>query len=109
MVNAPLDPHRPSGAPTPGRDPNRSPPHSYRGGIDVDALATRSSPTRTAAPLARNGGRGRGLPEQSPDYICHASFDDPALEAIILAPMPDEDKYEARRREMNAPRDVPPE
>jgi RNA polymerase primary sigma factor len=40
------------------------------------------------------------------DYIYHSSFDDPANEAEFLAPMPDAEAYEARRREMKAPRDV---
>jgi len=43
------------------------------------------------------------------DCIYHASFDDPSLEAEILAPMPSEAEFEARRRDMRVPRDVPPE
>src|SRR5262249_6691662 len=47
--------------------------------------------------------------EQPLDYIYHVSFDDPAMEAVIVAPMPDEEEYEAKRHQMRAPRDVPPE
>jgi RNA polymerase sigma factor (sigma-70 family) len=53
--------------------------------------------------------RAQRLLEQPLDYIPHASFDDPAMEAVILAPMPDEEAYEKKRREMKAPKDTPPE
>ncbi len=53
--------------------------------------------------------RAQRLLEQPLDYIPHPSFDDAAMEAVILAPMPDADAYEAKRRAMHAPKDVPPE
>jgi len=46
---------------------------------------------------------------QPVDYIPNATFDDPALEAEIVAPMPGEDKFHDAHRGMKAPRDVPPE
>jgi RNA polymerase sigma factor (sigma-70 family) len=49
------------------------------------------------------------LLEQPLDYIPHPSFDDPAMEAVMLAPMPDAPAYEVKRRAMHAPKDVPPE
>src|SRR5205823_10952714 len=53
--------------------------------------------------------RAQRLLEQPLDYIPHPSFDDPSLEAAILAPMPDAEAYEAKRRAMRVPKDVPPE
>jgi RNA polymerase sigma factor (sigma-70 family) len=53
--------------------------------------------------------RAQRLLDQPLDYMYHVSFDDPAMEPIIVAPMPDVEEYEARRRSMHAPRDVPPE
>src|SRR5205807_8710059 len=53
--------------------------------------------------------RAQRLLEQPLDYIFNPSFDDPALEAVILAAMPDAEEYEAKRRSMHAPKDVPPE
>jgi RNA polymerase sigma factor (sigma-70 family) len=53
--------------------------------------------------------RATRLLEQPLDYMYHVSFDDPAMEEVILAPMPDEEEYEARQRQMKAPKDVPPE
>jgi len=47
--------------------------------------------------------------EQPLDYIPHPSFDDPNNEAGILAPMPDSETYEDKRRSMRAPKDVPAE
>ena len=43
------------------------------------------------------------------EYIYHSSFDDPALEREILAPMPGAREYEGRRRDMRVPQDVSPE
>jgi RNA polymerase sigma factor (sigma-70 family) len=53
--------------------------------------------------------RAQRLLEQPLDYIPHPSFDDPVMEAVILAPMPDADAYEAKRHAMHAPKDVPAE
>jgi RNA polymerase sigma factor (sigma-70 family) len=43
------------------------------------------------------------------DFIEHASFNDPANDAAILGPMPDAEAYEAKRRAMRVPKDVPAE
>jgi RNA polymerase sigma factor (sigma-70 family) len=53
--------------------------------------------------------RAQQLLGQPLEYIQHPSFDDPSLEADILAPMPDAEEYEARKHTMSAPKDVPPE
>jgi RNA polymerase sigma factor (sigma-70 family) len=82
---------------------------SYRRGIAVDTLAKRFQRTRTSVYRVINEVRAQRLLEQPLDYIPHPSFDDPALEALILGPMPEAEDYEARRRAMKVPRDVPPE
>jgi RNA polymerase sigma factor (sigma-70 family) len=82
---------------------------SYRRGIKVDALAKRFQRTRTSMYRVINEERARQLLEQPLDCIHNESFDDPAAEAAILAPMPDAEEYEGRRRAMRAPKDAPPE
>jgi RNA polymerase primary sigma factor len=79
---------------------------SYERGISVDTLAKRFHRTRTSMYRVINEER---LLEQPLEYIPHPSFEDPALEAVILAPMPDLDEYEGKKQTMRAPRDVPPE
>ena len=82
---------------------------SYRRGINVDTLAKKFQRTRTSMYRVINEVRAQRLLEQPLDYIPHPSFDDSAMEAVMLAPMPDADAYEAKRRAMHAPKDVPPE
>jgi RNA polymerase sigma factor (sigma-70 family) len=53
--------------------------------------------------------RAQRLLEQPLDYIPSVEFDNPAMDAVILAPMPDAAAYDAKRRAMHAPKDVPPE
>jgi RNA polymerase sigma factor (sigma-70 family) len=83
--------------------------NSYRRGIAVDTLAKRFSRTRTSMYRVINEVRAQRLLEQPLDYIYHVSFDDPLMEPVITAAMPDAEEYEAKRREMKAPKDVPPE
>jgi len=83
--------------------------NSYRRGIAVDTLAKRFSRTRTSMYRVINEVRAQRLLEQPLDYIDHVSFDDPLMEDIIVAPMPDVEEYEEKRRGMHAPKDVPPE
>jgi RNA polymerase sigma factor (sigma-70 family) len=82
---------------------------SYRRGISVESLAKRFRRTRTSMYRVINEVRAQRLLAQPLEYIPHHSFEEPGLEAEILAPMPDADEYEAKRREMRVPRDVPPE
>jgi len=82
---------------------------SYRRGINVDTLAKRFQRTRTSMYRVINEVRAQRLLEQPLDYIPHPSFDDGSLETEMLAPMPDAGGYEAKRRAMHVPRDVPPE
>jgi RNA polymerase primary sigma factor len=82
---------------------------SYRRGVDVDTLAKRFQRTRTSMYRVINEVRAQRLLEQPLDYIHHPSFEDPALEAGILAPMPEAEEYEVKRRAMRVPKDVPVE
>jgi RNA polymerase sigma factor (sigma-70 family) len=84
---------------------------SYRRGIAVDTLAKRFQRTRTSMYRVINEVRAQRLLEQPLDYIPNESFERPTkeLEAEILGPMPDAEEYEAKRRQMRAPKDVPAE
>jgi RNA polymerase sigma factor (sigma-70 family) len=83
--------------------------NSYRRRISVDQLAKRFRRTRTSIYRVINEVRAQQLLEQPLEYIHHACFDDPSLEASIQAPMPDAEEYEAKKHTMSAPKDVPPE
>jgi len=82
---------------------------SYRRGISVDTLAKRFGRTRTSMYRVINEVRAQRLLSQPIEYLYHPSFDDPTLEAEFLAEMPGAAEYEAQRRQMRAPKDVPPE
>jgi RNA polymerase sigma factor (sigma-70 family) len=82
---------------------------SYRRGISVECLAKRFQRTRTSMYRVINEMRAQRLLEQPLDYIPSPSFEEPSLEAEIVAPMPDAAAYEVKRREMRVPKDVPPE
>ena len=82
---------------------------SFRRGIKVDTLAKKFQRTRTSMYRVINEVRAQRLLEQPLDYIPSPEFDKPELEAAILAPMPEADAYDAKRRAMHAPKDVPPE
>jgi RNA polymerase sigma factor (sigma-70 family) len=80
---------------------------SYRRKIAVDTLAKRFQRTRTSIYRVINEARAQRLLGQPLDYIYNESFDDPAAEADILMPMPGQEDYEASRKQMRAPKDVP--
>jgi RNA polymerase primary sigma factor len=82
---------------------------SYRRGIAVDTLAKKFNRTRTSMYRVINECRAQHLLAQNLDYIPHPSFEDAKMDAEMLGPMPDAEAYEARKREMRVPRDVPPE
>lgn len=83
--------------------------NSYRRGIAVDTLANRFGRTRTSMYRVINEVRAQQLVEQTLEFIHHPSFENPANEIEIMAPMPDLEAYESRRRDMRVPRDVPAE
>lgn len=84
---------------------------SFRRGISVDALARKFQRTRTSVLRIINEVRAAKLLAQPMDYIHHGSFDNPALAADLLAPMPDQEAYEAKRLKAQAsvPAGLPPE
>jgi RNA polymerase primary sigma factor len=82
---------------------------SYRRGISVDSLAKKFGRNRTSMYRVINEVRARRLLDQPLEWIGHPSFDSPAVEAEILAPMPNLSEFEAQRRQMRAPKDAPPE
>jgi RNA polymerase sigma factor (sigma-70 family) len=82
---------------------------SYRRGIPVNTLAKQYRRTPNSVYRVINEVRAQRLLEHPLEYIYHPSFDDGSLEGEILAPMPGADAYEAKRRSMHAPKDVPPE
>jgi RNA polymerase sigma factor (sigma-70 family) len=82
---------------------------SYRRGMNVDTLAKRFQRTRTSMYRVINEVRAQRLLEQPLDYIPNEEFENPANESAILAPMPHAEEYEAKRRDMRVPKDMPPE
>ena len=53
--------------------------------------------------------RAQRFLDQNVEYIYNPSFDDPAQEALIRAPMPGAEAFDATRRSMRVPKDAPPE
>ncbi|MCS6850932.1 MAG: sigma-70 family RNA polymerase sigma factor [Gemmataceae bacterium] len=82
---------------------------SHRRGISVETLAKRFGRTRNSVYRVINEVRAQQLLSQPLEYIYHPSFDDPAMEADILAPMPHAEEYEQQARQMRVPKDAPPE
>jgi len=82
--------------------------NSFRKGTPVQTLAKKYNKTRTSIYRTINEVRADQM-IQPVDYMYHESFDDPAQEAEILAPMPNEEKFAESHKGMKAPRDVPPE
>ncbi|MFO0881010.1 MAG: sigma-70 family RNA polymerase sigma factor [Gemmataceae bacterium] len=82
---------------------------SYRRGINVETLAKTYNRTRTSVYRVINEVRAQHLLAHPLDYIYHPDFDKPEMVAAIVAPMPGELEYEAKKQSMRAPRDVPPE
>lgn len=83
--------------------------NSYRRGIAMDTLAKRYGRTRNAIHRTILEVRAHRLLEQPLEYLPHPSFDEPALAAVILGPMPEANAFEGLRRKMHAPKDVPAE
>src|SRR5262249_36776094 len=81
----------------------------HRRKVSVDTIAKRFQRTRTSIYRVINEARAQRLLEQPLEYIYHPSFDDPAAEAEILAPMPGLQQYEAQTRQLRATKDAPPE
>jgi RNA polymerase primary sigma factor len=82
---------------------------SYRRGMPVVTIAKRYGRTRNTVYRAINEVRAARLLRTPVDLIYNESFDDPAAAEEILAAMPDAEKFEAQKRAMRAPKDVPAE
>jgi len=82
---------------------------SYRRGMPVVTIAKRYGRTRNTVYRAINEVRAARLLRAPVDLIYHASFDEPGKAEEFLGHMPDHEKFEAQRRAMRAPKDVPPE
>jgi RNA polymerase sigma factor (sigma-70 family) len=83
--------------------------NSFRRGMSVETLAKRFRRKRNSVYRIVNEVRAKRLLDLPLDYIYHPSFDDPALEAEILGPMPNLEAFEEKRRQLSVPKDVPPE
>jgi RNA polymerase primary sigma factor len=83
--------------------------NSYRRGIPVTTLAKRYGRTRTSVYRAINEVKAEKLLAQPTDYIYNETFDDPANEAVYSADMPNVEAFNAQRRSMKPPKDVPAE
>jgi len=77
--------------------------------MDVDTLAKNFQRNRTTMYRVLNEVRAQRFLDQPIDYLYHESFDDLAMEAIIVADMPGAEAFEASRRQMRIPKDAPPE
>jgi RNA polymerase primary sigma factor len=83
--------------------------NSYRRGIPVETLAKRFHRTRTSMYRVINEVRAERLLDLPLEYIPSAEFENPALEAEILAPMPGIDDFHGNQKGMHPPKDAPPE
>ena len=84
---------------------------SFRRGVSINALAKHFRRTRTSMYRIINEMRARRILGQPLDWIHHPSFEDPAQEEVMLAPMPDAEAYEASQAKSigSVPKGLPPE
>jgi RNA polymerase sigma factor (sigma-70 family) len=75
-------------------------------GTAVDLVAKRFGRTRSSIYRVVNEVRAERLVQTPVDYMHNPEFDDPAKEAEILGPMPDEEAFFAKVRSMRPPKDV---
>ncbi|QEH34620.1 RNA polymerase sigma factor SigA [Aquisphaera giovannonii] len=79
----------------------------HRMGVSVDVLASQYGRTRSSIYRLINEVRAHRLLEMKLEFINHESFDDPASEAAIMAPLPEPASGKAPRRP-KAPKGLPP-
>jgi RNA polymerase sigma factor (sigma-70 family) len=82
---------------------------SKQKGETVDLLAKRFGRTRSSMYRVINEVRARELIQLPIDYIYNPDFDDPNKADGMLGDMPGKDEFEAKRRVMQPPKDVPPQ
>lgn len=78
----------------------------YESGTPVDEITRQLSKSRSTMYRVVNEGKAERMLSEPLDYIYNAEFDDPAKEAEILGPMPDETAFWAKARTMAAPKEV---
>ena len=83
--------------------------NSFRRGITVETLAKNFQKTRSSMYRVLNEVRAQRLLDMPTEYVYNESFDNSAMEAEILADMPDLEAFEESRRSMRIPKDAPPE
>jgi RNA polymerase primary sigma factor len=75
----------------------------------VTTIAKQFGRTRSSMYRVVNEVRAKELVNTTVDYIYNAEFDDPAREAAMLAEMPGNAEFEAKRAGKTPPKDVPPQ
>jgi RNA polymerase sigma factor (sigma-70 family) len=75
-------------------------------GSAVKLLATQFGRSRGRVYGLQNAARAERLLAEPVEFIPSPEFDDPAREAAILAPMPDEEAFFAKVKSMRPPKDV---
>lgn len=83
--------------------------NGYRRGMSVETLAKTFCRTRSSMYRILHELRAQKLMDQPIEFIASPEFEDPAREAAILADMPDQEAFDAKRSAMRIPRDAPPE
>jgi RNA polymerase sigma factor (sigma-70 family) len=79
---------------------------AYQEGKPVDLIAKTFRRTRSSMYRVINEVKAEQLIRTPVDYIYNAEFDDPAREAAITGPMPDEADFYQKLQTMRAPKDV---
>ena len=83
--------------------------HATPVGDTVSNLASRFGRTRSSMYRVINEVRARELIRQPVDYIYNPDFDDAKKAADFDTEMPGRDEFDAKRRAMQPPKDVPPQ
>lgn len=74
----------------------------------MEMLANRFGRSRSSMYRVVNEVKARDLIREPIEYIYNPEFDDPSKEEAMLAPMPGLEEFNAKRRMMTPPKDVPP-
>ncbi len=79
---------------------------AFMEGKPVDLIAKRYKRTRSSVYRLVNEVKAEQLLRQPVDYILNAEFDDPAKQAEMGGPMPDQEEFDNNLKKMRAPKDV---
>ena len=82
---------------------------SKQKGDAVEHLTKQYNRARSSVYRVVNEQRAKELIEQPVDYIFNAEFDDAAKAKVMVGEMPGRTDFDAKRRTMNPPKDVPPQ